>query len=221
MQGVVVSSVDVQSGLLLFSAFANADIVVKTAMVTLIAFSVVSWAVIFKKQMVLGRRAREIKDLEERFSPRRTFTNLSEMAENSTGVVAQILSYGLRNSALVSDKRSGLHRFMAAELNRVLDQLEDNIEILATIASSSPFIGLLGTVWGIVHSLQSIPIGVGVSIASIAPGMAEALFSTALGLIAAIPANIFYNKFTASIAKMSNRLSNLVYELEAFAADDG
>ena len=221
MKDVVESSIDIQSSLSMLGAFSNADIVVKATMLILVAFSVISWSVILKKHLVLRRQAREIRELEERFSSRRTFTNLTEIIGNSTGIVSQILNYGIQNSKLVANRQVGLHRFVSAELSRTLDKLEDNVELLATIGSSSPFIGLFGTVWGVVGSLHSIPAGASVGIASVGPSMAEALFATALGLLVAIPANIFYNRFTALITRMSNRLSNLVYELEAFADNEG
>ncbi|WP_041651579.1 MotA/TolQ/ExbB proton channel family protein [Anaplasma centrale] len=220
MKDVVESSIDIQNSLSMLGAFSNADIVVKAIMLILVAFSIISWSVILKKHLTLRKQAREIKELEGRFSSRRTFTNLSEIVGSSTGIVSQILNYGIQNSKLVTNKQAGLHRFVSAELSRTLDKLEDNVEILATIGSSSPFIGLLGTVWGVVGSLRSIPTGVSVGIASVGPGVAEALFATALGLLVAIPANIFYNRFTALITRMSNRLSNLVYELEAFADNE-
>ncbi|MCU7611381.1 MotA/TolQ/ExbB proton channel family protein [Anaplasma capra] len=217
MKGVVESSIGMQGGLSILSAFSNADIVVKAVVLVLVAFSIVSWSVILKKHLMLRKQVREIKELEERFSSRRTFTNLAEIVGNSTGIVSHILNYGMKNSQLVANKRDGLHRFVSAELSRTLDKLEDSIELLATIGSSSPFIGLLGTVWGVVGSLRAIPVGASVGIASVGPGVSEALFATALGLLVAIPANIFYNRFTALITRISNRLSNLVYELEAFA----
>ncbi|MDB1135055.1 MotA/TolQ/ExbB proton channel family protein [Candidatus Anaplasma sp. TIGMIC] len=215
-------SVDyVHEGISVLGVFAESGIVVKLVMLVLVSLSIASWAVIFKKHLSFAKHKQELRDLEILFSTQGMSTNLHEVVECSDGVVSSILQHGIRNTRLVQNKKEGFHRFVGAALSRAVGKLEEHLELLATVGSSSPLVGLLGAIWKTVEGLRSLQAtGASVEMASLGPDIAEALYVTALALVVAIPANAFYSKFSADVTKISNRLGNLVCELSTFIADN-
>ena len=208
----------------LIGLFMQADVIVKSVMLMLIGASVWVWAIIIQKALLFKQVFRNSKRFDDAFwgassmddlyariggKPRdpqaaafcaamRELQETHRSLENSTG-----LSLGLQDR---------LDRVLRTTIGRELETLERNLGFLATVGSAGPFVGLFGTVWGIMNSFQAIGAAKNTSLAVVAPGIAEALFATAIGLIAAIPAVMAYNKFSADL----NRYGN---QLEAFADD--
>ena len=200
--------------------FLNADIVVKGVLVLLLVASVWSWAVILDKLWRLGSVSRSARAHEERAAAARSPAELwtrTEAAE--TGDPAgQVLIAGLAESAIevpansetIGERRERVERAMRLALNSELRRLETHLPFLATLGSAAPFIGLFGTVWGIMDSFQSIAAANSTSLAVVAPGIADALFATAMGLAAAIPAVVAYNKFTVELGRLAGRMQALI-----------
>tara|TARA_B100000700_G_C14668147_1_gene679527 strand:+ start:16 stop:690 length:675 start_codon:yes stop_codon:yes gene_type:complete len=196
----------------LFSLFLRADIVVKSVMIILILCSVYSWAIIFDKFKLFKKINKTSEEFEEKFwnskSAETFYNSLPNKLEDPMSVVFQDAMEGL----LKKKSRVNLSERMSASLEagveKQIAKIEKGFTFLATVGSTAPFIGLFGTVWGIMNSFQSIAISRNTSLAIVAPGIAEALFATALGLLAAIPAVIAYNKFTSDSRKYSGRIDN-------------
>lgn len=220
MEVVAESSTYLRVSLSLLDVFAQSSVVVKLVMIVLVAFSMVSWAVIFKKSMVLRRHKREIEDIEATFNSRDMNTNLREVLECSSGLVPKILQHGIRNAKLLQNRKEGFHRFVDAELGRSIVHLESNLELLSTIGSSAPFIGLLGSIWRIVEVLGVGSTTQAVGSVVLITGISEALYTTVLALLVTIPAKIFHSVFSARVLKMSHKLGHLVYELGTFVANE-
>jgi len=186
-----------------------------------------SWFVIFRKMGVFGRAGREADEFENRFWSGTEITALYRAATDRNRVVVgmeAIFEAGYREYARLRqqhknlDARSQLEsaqRAMRATLARELDRLEHNLELLANVGSTAPYVGLVGTVFGIMVSFHGLANNKQATIASVAPGISEALFATAMGLIAAIPAVIAYNKFNAEVAKQQSRLEGFADEFSA------
>ena len=172
----------------LVSLFLRADIVVKSVMIILVAFSIYSWAIIFDK-------IRLFRNL-----PSATNDPMAELFKSSMQMVMKS-----RSKSNLSERLEGV---LEANIEKQMTNVDKNYTFLATVGSTAPFIGLFGTVWGIMNSFQSIAISRNTSLAIVAPGIAEALFATALGLLAAIPAVIAYNKFSNDSKKYSQKLEN-------------
>jgi biopolymer transport protein TolQ len=199
--------------------FLHADTVVKGVMLLLLAASVWSWAVIVEKLWSLRRASRHAGEHEARLLAARSPQELPAAAGRAaTGdPAAQIIAsgwaetgaaQGLPESAV--ERRERIERAMRLTLNAELRRLETRLPFLASLASAAPFIGLFGTVWGIIVSFSAIAAENNTSLATVAPGIAEALFATAMGLVAAIPAVVAYNKFTVDLGRFAGRMQGLI-----------
>ena len=198
----------------LIQLFLRADFIVKSVIIILIAASIYSWALIFEKYKLFKRIEKTTNSFEEKFWKSRsaesfynTLTNRDKdpLANIFQSAMAELVKTKSKTSAVQSARVS---RVIEISADREIKLIEKNFTFLATVGSTSPFIGLFGTVWGIMNSFQSIAISRNTSLAIVAPGIAEALFATALGLLAAIPAVIAYNKFTSDSRKYSGRIDN-------------
>lgn len=209
-----------------FGLFKEASLMVKAVMVLLILFSIWSWIVAVDKFIALRVLKKRARNFEDTFWSGRTLDDLSKSLENDLrDPMARIFKAAMRewnesrsapqNEARLLNTRERIDRVMTLVVNRELSGLERGMNVLATVASSSVFIGLFGTVWGIMTAFQAIAVSQNTNLAVVAPGIAEALFATALGLIAAIPALIFYNKYSADIDQYAGRLDAFVDELSA------
>tara|TARA_B100000524_G_C23557093_1_gene336932 strand:- start:122 stop:796 length:675 start_codon:yes stop_codon:yes gene_type:complete len=196
----------------LMSLFLRADIVVKSVIVILIAASIYSWAIIIEKFKMFKKINQSTVEFEEKFwkskSAESFYNNLPTNKDDPMSNVFRktmqvVLKSRSRNN--LNEKLTGL---LESNIETEVNFLEKNFSFLATVGSTAPFIGLFGTVWGIMNSFQSIAVSRNTSLAIVAPGIAEALFATALGLLAAIPAVIAFNKFNNDSRKYSQRLEN-------------
>ena len=210
---------EASASLSVITLFFGADPVVKAVMVLLLAASIWSWAVIVEKLIGLGAAGRLARGYEQRAAAARTADELigPQLAEAAPPVRA-ILSAGVDEYASTnggalespSERRDRVERAMRLALNGELRRLEYRLPFLATLGSAAPFIGLFGTVWGIMHSFAAIAAANNTSLAVVAPGIAESLFATAMGLAAAIPAVIAYNKFTVDIGRFAGHMQTLI-----------
>ena len=198
----------------LWKLFLRADFVVKFVIILLIACSIFSWALIFDKFKLFKKINISIDDFEKKFWKAKSAESFnSNLPINSKDPAVLIFKSAM--AELLKTKRQS-STVQAARVERVLEivtdnemkKVEKNFTFLATVGSTAPFIGLFGTVWGIMNSFQSIAISRNTSLAIVAPGIAEALFATALGLLAAIPAVIAYNKFNSDSKRYISRIDN-------------
>jgi len=196
----------------LMSLFLRADFVVKSVIIILIAASIYSWAIIIEKFRMFKKINESTVEFEEKFwkskSAESFYNNLPISRDDPMSNVFRktmqvVLKSRSRNN--LNEKLTGL---LESNIESEVNFLEKNFSFLATVGSTAPFIGLFGTVWGIMNSFQSIAVSRNTSLAIVAPGIAEALFATALGLLAAIPAVMAYNKFNSDSKKYSQRLEN-------------
>jgi biopolymer transport protein TolQ len=209
----------------LIAIFIRADWIVKLVMVGLALASLWSWTVIIDKSFRLTRLNREADRFEDDVASGKSLEEIAAAAgERPTHALPRMLQSALREwrdartKGLATDTQAA---FLIQRIDRVLDAMiaresaraEDGLGSLAIVATASPFIGLFGTVWGIMHSFQSIAIQKNTSLAVVAPSIAEALFATALGLIAAIPAYIAFNKFSTDAGKFAGRLEGFADDL--------
>ena len=192
--------------------FIRADIIVKSVIIILIVSSIYSWAIIFEKIKLFKKINSSSQDFENKFwkskSAESFYNNLPINVEDPMTNVfkssMQVLLKSKRSSTL-DEKMSNM---LEINIGQQMEKIEKKYTFLATVGSTAPFIGLFGTVWGIMNSFQSIAISRNTSLAIVAPGIAEALFATALGLLAAIPAVVAFNKFTSDSKKYSQKLEN-------------
>ena len=198
----------------LIQLFLRADFVVKAVIIILIAASVYSWALIFEKQKLFKKIEKTTTSFEDKFwkskSAESFYNNLTNkekdpLANIFQSAMVELIKTKSKSSAVQIARVS---RVIEISGDKELKLIEKNFTFLATVGSTAPFIGLFGTVWGIMNSFQSIAISRNTSLAIVAPGIAEALFATALGLLAAIPAVIAYNKFNSDSKKYSARIEN-------------
>jgi biopolymer transport protein TolQ len=196
----------------LMSLFIRADVIVKTVILTLIAASIYSWAIIFDKIKLFKKINLSTSEFENRFWKSKSAENFYNNLPNKVEDPMVNVFKGSMQVLLKSKKSSNLNERISGILEINIEQemgkIEKSYTFLATVGSTAPFIGLFGTVWGIMNSFQSIAISRNTSLAIVAPGIAEALFATALGLLAAIPAVIAYNKFSNDSKKYSQKLEN-------------
>jgi biopolymer transport protein TolQ len=196
----------------IISLFIRADIIVKSVIIILIASSVYSWAIIFDKIRVFRKINKSAEEFEDKFwkskSAETFYNNLPTSIDDP---MAQLFKTSMqtviksRSRSNLSEKLPGI---LEINIEKQMSVIDKNYTFLATVGSTAPFIGLFGTVWGIMNSFQSIAISRNTSLAIVAPGIAEALFATALGLLAAIPAVVAYNKFNNDSKKYSQKLEN-------------
>ncbi|MBL6799248.1 MAG: protein TolQ [Candidatus Pelagibacter bacterium] len=196
----------------LWSLFLRADFIVKSVILTLIACSIYSWAIIIEKFKLFKKINIESEEFEEKFwrskSAETFYNSLPANLENPMALLFKEAMQTLlkaKNKANLSDRMSGM---LEVSIEKQISKIDKGFTFLATVGSTAPFIGLFGTVWGIMNSFQSIAISRNTSLAIVAPGIAEALFATALGLLAAIPAVVAYNKFNLDSKKYSQKLEN-------------
>ena len=196
----------------LVSLFLRADIIVKSVMIILVAFSIYSWAIIFDKIRLFRKINKSAEEFEEKFwkskSAETFYNNLPSATNDPMAEVFKSSMQMVMKSRSKSNLSERLEAVLEANIEKQMTNVDKNYTFLATVGSTAPFIGLFGTVWGIMNSFQSIAISRNTSLAIVAPGIAEALFATALGLLAAIPAVIAYNKFSNDSKKYSQKLEN-------------
>ncbi len=196
----------------LLSLFIRADIIVKSVIIILIACSVYSWAVIIEKFRLFKKINQSTEEFETKFWNSKSAESFyNNLPANIDDPMALVFKDAMQN-LLKRKSKTDLHERMTTMLETGIEKQMSNISkgytFLATVGSTAPFIGLFGTVWGIMNSFQSIAISRNTSLAIVAPGIAEALFATALGLLAAIPAVIAYNKFNNDSILYSKKLEN-------------
>ena len=198
----------------LIQLFIRADFVVKSVIVILIAASIFSWALIFDKYRLFKRIEKSTTSFEEKFWKSRSaesfynsLTNREKdpVANIFQSAMAELIKTKSKSSSIQSNRVS---RVIEISADKEIKLIEKHFTFLATVGSTAPFIGLFGTVWGIMNSFQSIAVSRNTSLAIVAPGIAEALFATALGLLAAIPAVVAYNKFNSDSKKYAARIEN-------------
>ena len=196
----------------LLSLFLRADFVVKSVIILLIACSVYSWAVIIEKFRLFKKINISTEEFETKFwnskSAESFYNNLPANIEDPMALVFRGAMQNLLKRKSKVDLNNRMTTMLETGIEKQISKISKGFTFLATVGSTAPFIGLFGTVWGIMNSFQSIAISRNTSLAIVAPGIAEALFATALGLLAAIPAVIAYNKFNYDSIKYSQKLEN-------------
>ncbi len=196
----------------IFTLFMRADLVVKFVMLSLIAASIFSWALIIDKFKIFKKLFKETELIEDQFWSSRSATEFYKKTEGeSENPLIVVFRAGMECAQDAKSKGQLIERtkrVMDVAIDKEVEKYEKNLTFLATVGSVAPFIGLFGTVWGIMNSFQSIAISRNTSLAIVAPGIAEALFATALGLLAAIPAVVAYNKFSSDSRKYTQKLEN-------------
>ena len=196
----------------LMNLFIRADIVVKTVILILIACSIYSWAVIFEKFKLFKKINKSTEEFENKFwnskSAETFYNNLPATTEDPMALLFRDAMQNLLKRRSKTDLNVRMTTMLETGIEKQVTKISKGFTFLATVGSTAPFIGLFGTVWGIMNSFQSIAISRNTSLAIVAPGIAEALFATALGLLAAIPAVVAYNKFNNDSIKYSQRLEN-------------
>ena len=194
--------------------FLRADFVVKSVIIILIAASVYSWALIFEKQRLFKKIEKSTSIFEDKFWKSRSAENFyNNLTNKEKDPLANIFQSAMVELIKTKSKSSSVQstrvsRIIEISADKEIKLIEKHFTFLATVGSTAPFIGLFGTVWGIMNSFQSIAISRNTSLAIVAPGIAEALFATALGLLAAIPAVVAFNKFNSDSKKYSKKLEN-------------
>jgi biopolymer transport protein TolQ len=212
------------SDLSIFGLFWSAHYIVKAVMVGLLVCSVWVWAIAIDKFLLYGRTKRAMNRFEQAFWSGQSLEELyRSLSSRPTHSMAALFVAAMREwkrsfegpSRSFAGLQMRIEKVMDVTITREVERLERNLLVLATVGSAGPFIGLFGTVWGIMTSFQSIAASKNTSLAVVAPGIAEALFATAIGLIAAIPATIFYNKFISEVNKQAQRLEGFADEFAA------
>lgn len=201
----------------------NASLVVQLVIALLVFASVMSWTMIFDRRRVLRKAGRAADDFESRFwsggDLAELYRQLERDGDDDSGMAA-IFRAGFREFARLRTKGhkdpmamvQGAQRSMRVSLNREVDRLENHLSTLATVGSTSPYVGLFGTVWGIMNSFTSLGNVKQATLALVAPGIAEALIATAIGLFAAIPAVVAYNRYSNKVERLNNRYDDFVEE---------
>ena len=196
----------------LWSLFLRADFIVKSVILMLIGCSIYSWAVIIEKFRLFKKINKSSEEFEEKFwnskSAETFYNSLPAKVDDPMAVVFQDAMESLLKKKSKNNLSERMSTFLEVGIEKQMSKIDKGFTFLATVGSTAPFIGLFGTVWGIMNSFQSIAISRNTSLAIVAPGIAEALFATALGLLAAIPAVVAYNKFNTDSQKYSQKLEN-------------
>ncbi|MDJ0889772.1 MAG: protein TolQ [Gammaproteobacteria bacterium] len=212
-----------QTDLSLFQLVSNASVLVQLVMLLLLVASLVSWTMIFRKRTALKLARRSADEFEERFWSGKDLVSMYNRITSSKYVSAgmeKIFEAGFREFARLR-KQSGIdasavldgsQRSMRVALSREIDELELHLSFLATVGSTSPYVGLFGTVWGIMNSFRALGNVNQATLAMVAPGIAEALIATAMGLFAAIPAVIAYNRYSNDVERLINRYDTFMEE---------
>ncbi len=196
----------------LMNLFIRADFIVKSVIILLIACSIYSWAVIIEKLKLFKKINQSTEEFETKFwnskSAETFYNNLPANIDDPMALVFKDAMQNLLKRRSKTDLNNRMTTLLETGIEKQMSKISKGFTFLATVGSTAPFIGLFGTVWGIMNSFQSIAISRNTSLAIVAPGIAEALFATALGLLAAIPAVVAYNKFNNDTLKYSQRLEN-------------
>jgi biopolymer transport protein TolQ len=220
---------DVAVDLSIWQLFLNAHIVVKIVIIGLLAASIWSWAIIFEKFFLFAKTRKETDKFEQVFWSGQSLDELyTALAQRRNTGMAALFVAAMREWKRSTEREGAdrgarpmpglqlrVEKVMDVTISREVERLERRLTFLATVGSTAPFVGLFGTVWGIMTSFQAIASSKNTSLAVVAPGIAEALFATALGLLAAIPAVIFYNKFNSEVARHAARLEGFADEFSA------
>jgi biopolymer transport protein TolQ len=208
----------------LIGLFMQAHLVVKLVMLGLVVASIWVWAIVVDKWLLLSRTKKAMDRFEQVFWSGQSLEELyRSVSAKPTHAMASLFVAAMREwkrsfegqARSFAGLQTRIDKVMDVTIAREVEKLERRLLVLATVGSAGPFIGLFGTVWGIMTSFQSIAVSKNTSLAVVAPGIAEALFATAIGLVAAIPATIFYNKFVAEVNKQSARLEGFADEFSA------
>jgi biopolymer transport protein TolQ len=224
---VLKSSIGHAGGVSFLEMFLQAHIVVQIVMVGLLLASVWSWAIIFEKLVAFRRARSEADRFEQMFWSGQSLEELyTGLARSRTISMASLFVAAMRewkrsvegNARAFGGIQMRVEKVMDVTISREMERLDRRLLFLATVGSTAPFVGLFGTVWGIMSSFQAIASSKNTSLAVVAPGIAEALFATALGLLAAIPAVIAYNKFSADSARLAQRLEAFADEFAAIVS---
>jgi biopolymer transport protein TolQ len=227
VDAVALGGAAVPTDLSIVGLFMQADIIVKVVMLILLLASFWSWAVIFDKLMRLRRLRKDASSFEESFWSGGSLDDLYDRVgarpvDPMSAIFASAMrewrrsaAKGLVAGALRTGLQERIERVMQVTLGREMDRCERFMAYLATIGSTAPFVGLFGTVWGIMNSFQAIAASKNTSLAVVAPGIAESLFATALGLVAAIPAVVAYNKLSTDFGRYAGRLDSFASEFSA------
>ena len=196
----------------LMNLFIRADIIVKSVIIILIVCSIYSWAVIIEKHRLFKKINKSSEEFETKFwnskSAESFYNNLPANIQDPMALIFKDAMQSLLKKRSRSDVNSKMTTMLETGIEKQISKISKGFTFLATVGSTAPFIGLFGTVWGIMNSFQSIAISRNTSLAIVAPGIAEALFATALGLLAAIPAVIAYNKFNNDTIQYTQKLEN-------------
>jgi biopolymer transport protein TolQ len=206
----------------IFSLIAHASFVVQLVIAALLLVSLASWSVIFSKLIALGRVKASNEAFETEFWSGKNLNELySSVASKTVGApLERIFASGMREFLKLRERRvlessallDGARRAMRASFQRELDAMESNLSFLASVGSVSPYVGLFGTIWGIMHAFVGLSNLQQVTLATVAPGIAEALVATAIGLFAAIPAVLAYNRFARQIDRSAITLETFIEE---------
>jgi len=223
-EGVVTSA---SGGVSIVTLFTRADPLVKTVFIVLVLASLWSWAIIINKGLAIASMKRRAGKFEKLFWSGQSLDELfAQFSSKNDHPFAAVFVSGVREwrrafergappQAAVPGVKDRVEKAMSVTISREADAIEGNLGFLATVASTAPFVGLFGTVWGIMNSFSAIAARHDTTLAVVAPGIAEALFATAMGLLAAIPAAIFYNRYVNEIGRYTNRLDAFADELSA------
>ncbi len=212
------------SELSLFSLFWQSHWVVKSVMIGLMICSVWVWAIAIDKTLLYARMGKAMNQFEQAFWSGQSLEELyRSLSAKPTHSMAALFVAAMREwkrsfegqARSFAGLQTRIDKVMDVTIAREVERLERRLLVLATVGSAGPFVGLFGTVWGIMTSFQSIAASKNTSLAVVAPGIAEALFATAIGLVAAIPATIFYNKFASEVNKHAQRLEGFADEFSA------
>ena len=196
----------------IINLFIRADIIVKTVIIILIASSIYSWAVIFEKIKMFKKINKSTEEFENKFwkskSAESFYNNLPANYDDPMANLFRSSMETMLRAKRSSNLNEKMSRMLEINIEQQMEKIDKSYTFLATVGSTAPFIGLFGTVWGIMNSFQSIAISRNTSLAIVAPGIAEALFATALGLLAAIPAVVAFNKFSSDSKKYFQKLES-------------
>jgi biopolymer transport protein TolQ len=205
--------------------FLEASLLVKSVMLILLGFSVACWAMIFQRSQALSAAENQLKTFEDKFwngvdlsrlyhdvSSRQQIQGIESLFVAGFKEFARLRKSNINSPEIILD---GTHRAMRVALSREVDSLETHLPFMATVGSISPYIGLFGTVWGIMNSFIALGAVQQATLAMVAPGIAEALIATAMGLFAAIPAVMAFNRFSHKVEKLENSYGNFMEEFSS------
>ena len=220
-----IGEVVAQQDFSMIGMFLGADVVVQAVVVMLLIASFWCWTIIFSKVTTIASVNRAANQFESAFWSSKSVEEMFErvtkksshdpMASTFLSAMHEWRSHAGKKAAATGSLHQRIERAMTSTVNREMDQLENHLSFLATVGSSATFVGLFGTVWGIMNSFKGIAAMKSASLAAVAPGVSEALFATALGLIAAIPAMIAYNKISNDLNRYGNRLDAFVHDFSS------